>query len=92
MKYIVTEVFYGSQGGIVFNPECQVEVFDHYVGALRFLVKERKLAQKLGYKVGTEWNEYPSKYGREWFVNMFERQDDYYYKYTVARINENGFH
>lgn len=92
MKYIVTEVFHGSQGGIIFHPHDHVEVFDHYVGALRYLVKEKQLALKIGYQVGIEWNEDPSMYGRKWFVNMFERTDGHYTQFTVARINENGFH
>lgn len=92
MKYIITEVYYGKHGGIVFNPALDVEIFDNYVSALRYLVHERRLAKRCEYKVSLEWNPSPQKFGREWFVSMIEGHDIGHSIFTVARINENGFH
>lgn len=92
MKYIVTSMFIGHKGGHVFNPSQDVEVFDTYVGAMRWMVGERRLSRKVDNRVECRWNEDPSPYGREWFLEMTEYHDDSHTIVILARINENGFH
>ena len=92
MKYVITSYFIGKNGGIVFYPQTDVEVFDTYFGAMRWLVKERNLSRKVDDKVIVEYNQDPSPYGREWFVEMCEIHESSKTIVTLARINENGFH
>lgn len=92
MKYVITSYFIGKTGGIVFNPANDVEVFDTYFGAMRWLVKERNLSRKIDAKVIVEYNQDPSPYGREWFVEMCVIYELCKTFVTLARINENGFH
>lgn len=92
MKYIVTSYFIGKNGAIVFYPQNDVEVFDTYFGAMRWLVKERNICRDCGFKTIVKYNEKPNRYGREWFVEMSEITDESRTIVTLARINENGFH
>lgn len=92
MKYIITTYFIAPLGGIVFSPETNVEVFDHYVSALRWMVNERNLAKRCGYDIIIKKNDKPSLYGREWFFTMVEIHGESKTIMTIARINENGFH
>ena len=92
MKYLVTSYFVSGKGGIVFHPEHDTEVFNHYFSALRWLVKERGLAKRCGYLVSVVFNEDPSKFGREWFVEMTETSEFGRTFVQIVRINENGFH
>lgn len=92
MKYIITEVFFGKRGGIVFNAAQDVEVFDHYVSALRFLVKEKRLSLKIDDKTTVEWYEERFGFGRQEMVEITEYHDGCHTVFTLAKINENGFH
>lgn len=92
MKYIITSYFIANNGGIVFSPENDVEVFDNYVRALRWMVRERDIAKRCEYDVIIKKNDNPSLYGREWFFTMVEIHGESKTIMTIARINENGFH
>lgn len=92
MKYIITSYFIGKNGGIIFNPQTDVEVFDTYFGAMRWFVKERNISRKINAQTIVEYNEKPNQYGREWFVEMTEVFELSRTIVTLARINENGFH
>lgn len=92
MKYIVTKIFVGHNGGHVFNPAVDVELFDTYVGALRWLVGERRLSKRVGDRVVLDWNKGANEFGREWFLEMTEYHECSHTTLVLARINENGFH
>ena len=92
MKYIITEVFFGTRGGIVFNAANDVEVFDHYVSALRFLVMEKRLSLKIDRKVEVDWDECRFESGRQTMVELIEYHERSHTIFTLAKINENGFH
>lgn len=92
MKYLVTKLFVGKKGGVVFNPAQDAEVFDHYFSALRWLVKERSLSIRIGYDVDIEWNKTANKLGREWLLTMTETSHYGHSTIDLSRINMNGFH
>lgn len=92
MKYLVTSYFVGQKGGVVFFPACDVEVFDHYFSALRWLVNERRLAVGIGALVDIEWNREANKYGREWLLTMNETKPYGHVIVEISRICINGVH
>lgn len=92
MKYIITEVFFGKRGGIVFDTAHNVEVFDQYVSALRYLVKEKRLSLRLDYKTTVEWDDDRFDFGRQNILEMTEYHEGCHTIWSLAKINENGFH
>lgn len=92
MKYVITSMFVDPRGGVIFNPSVDVEIFDTYVGALRWLVGERKLAKRIDSRIVCDWNIKPNQYGRERLFEMTECHGASHTIVTLARINENGFH
>lgn len=92
MKYVITTMFIGKQGGVVFDPCNDVEVFDHYFSALRWMRFERNLACNCDYQVILDWNNDRDPHGREWILEMKENHGDTHTIVRLSRINENGFH
>ena len=92
MKYVITSYFVGKNGGIIFSPQTDVEVFDTFFGAMRWLVQERNISRKVDKDTIVKYNEDPYQYGREWLVEMYKIHELSKTIVTLARINENGFH
>lgn len=92
MKYIVTSIFVDNKSRHVFFPAHDVEVFDTYVGALRWMVEERRISQRVEDKVVLNWNKSACQYGREWLLELTEYHASSHTIVTLSRINENGFH
>lgn len=92
MKYVITEIFVGTTGGFVFNPANGIEVFDHYVSALRWLVKERVIALRIDLNVTYMQEHSVSEYGRIIIGHLKEVSENGITHFYLSRINENGFH
>lgn len=92
MKYVITESFIGKHGGVVFDPAYNVEIFDCYFTALRWVSLERNLARKCYDKIILQWNDHRSLFGRDWILEMTEVHGESHTIIKLARINENGFH
>lgn len=92
MKYIITELFFGKGGGVVFNTALNVEIFDQYVSALRYLVKERRTSKIVDDETDVKWYNDRFGLGRHNMVELIEFHHMGYTIITLAKINENGFH
>lgn len=92
MKYIITEIFFGKKGGIVFDAANGVEVFDHYVSALRYLVREKRISLKVDDKVTVRFYDDRFGLGRQEMLEMIEWHNECHTIITLSKINENGFH
>lgn len=92
MKYIITEIFVGTKGGFVFDSAQGIEVFDHYVSALRWLVRKRALAKRIEWRVTYEQRGSISDYGRIEIGHLEEICENGITHFFLSRVNENGFH
>lgn len=92
MKYIITELFIGKKRGFYFDSAQGIEVFDHYVSALRWLVKERIIASRIDLNVTYEQKGSISDYGRVEIGHLKEVSDCGITHFFLSRVNENGFH
>ena len=92
MKYIITEIWVGTTGGFVFDTANGIEVFDHYVSALRWLVKERIIALRIDLHVTYEQRGSISDYGRVEIGHLKEVSECGVTHFYLSRVNENGFH
>lgn len=92
MKYIITEIFVSTRGGYVFDSAQGIEVFDHYVSALRWLVHERDLAKRIDLHVTYEKEGSESDHGRVSIGQLLEIGEHGITHFYLSRINENGFH
>ena len=92
MKYIITEIFSGTTGGFVFDPTNGIEVFDHYVSALRWLVRERAIARRIDWRVTYEQRNTISEYGRIEIGHLRLFREYGVTHFYLSRVNENGFH
>lgn len=92
MKYIITEIFINDNGRVVFDSVNGIEVFDHYVSALRWLVKERAVSLHVGWHVTYEQRGSVSEYGRIEIGLLRVFHENSFSKFYLSRVNENGFH
>lgn len=75
-----------------FDPVTDTEIFDNYFKALRYLVKELRWVVDMGGTYHREVPTYRSDFGRERMFDVCLNLHGNLYRYTIARINENGFH
>lgn len=92
MKYVVTESFIGNHGGVVFDPAYNVEIFDCYIAALRWVSSERNLCRECYDKIILRWNDHRSPFGRDWILEITKVHGESRTIIRLARINENGYH
>lgn len=92
MLYVITELFISSTGGIVFDAANGVGVFSNYFTALRWLVKERQLAEQIQWPTTTKHVGDINDHGRVHLWTLTERSEHGYTHYYLSRVNENGFH
>lgn len=90
MKYVITSIYYTKTGDIVFSSPDDIEVFDHFYTALRWILIERNLARKYGAEIILNWNKGRCPYGREWLLEMTENHGSSHSVITLSRINNNG--
>ena len=92
MLYVITELFIGTTGGVVFDASQGVEVFSNYFTALRWLVKERRLAKQIHWPATTKHVGDINSLGRVHLWTLTEQSDHGFTHYHLSRVNENGFH
>lgn len=92
MLYVITKLFISTNGGIVFDASQDVEVFNNYFSALRWLVEERQLAKQIQWKTTTKHEGDINSLGRVHLWTLTEQSDHGFTHYHLSRVNENGFH
>lgn len=92
MKYLLTEYSIYNDGRIFFDPAFNTELFDSYVGALRWLVKERQVAARCGWSTEVIIPAYRDNCGRQQMLSLVRQSSNMKVKFTISRINTNGFH
>lgn len=92
MKYVITESFIGKHGGVVFDPAYNVEIFDCYFTALRWVSSERNRCREYYHKIILRWNDHRNLFGRDWILEITKVHGKSRTIIRLARINENGYH
>lgn len=92
MKYLVTCIMTDAEGHKYFDPTMDTEVFDTYWMALRYVVKEKRYVLDMGGGYYREYPTYRSDFGRQRMLDVCINLHGNHYRYTIARININGFH
>lgn len=93
MKYvIIEESIIMSSGALTSSHQITTEVFDNYIMALKFMVKERRVAKLCEYEVKVKKIRNRSQYGRELMFEMVTKSDDVKIIQQIVRVPENGFH
>lgn len=92
MKYLVTCVMTDAAGHQHFDPVVDTEIYDTYWQALRYLVNEKRWVLDMGGGYHREYPTYRTEFGRQRMLDLCIRLHGNFYRYTISRININGFH
>lgn len=93
MKYLVSQIsIVNSNGGVIFDPVLEPEIFSTYVSALKHLAFERRINQRIGWPTKVIMNSNRFSLGRQEMLRMVTQCEGITETIYITRISENGIH